>query len=65
MRHIFLFPPSLTTGKRYWSDDTPVAGQQFAYAYDDIGNRTTSSAGGDDTGANLRSSTYTSTASTR
>mgnify|MGYP007112009425 CR=1 FL=1 len=26
---------------RYWSDGTPVAGQQFDYAFDDIGNRQT------------------------
>ena len=25
----------LTSGKRYWSDNTPVAGQQFEYAFDD------------------------------
>lgn len=29
----------VTSGKKYWSDGTPVAGEQFAYAYDDIGNR--------------------------
>ena len=27
-------------GKKYWADGTPVAGQQFEYAFDDIGNRT-------------------------
>ena len=48
----------LTSGKRYWSDNTPVAGQQFEYAYDDIGNRTSTKAGGDDAGAGLRSATY-------
>jgi YD repeat-containing protein len=26
------------SGKRYWSDWTPVAGQQFEYGFDDIGN---------------------------
>lgn len=26
-------------GKKYWSDGTPVAGQQFEYGFDDIGNR--------------------------
>jgi hypothetical protein len=30
----------VTSGKKYWSDQTPVAGQQFEYAFDDIGNRT-------------------------
>jgi RHS repeat-associated protein len=48
----------VTSGKRYWSDGTPVAGQQFEYAHDDIGNRTATKAGGDETGANLRSATY-------
>ena len=28
------------SGKKYWSDGTPVAGQQFEYGFDDIGNRT-------------------------
>ena len=48
----------LTSGKRYWSDNTPVAGQQFEYAYDDIGNRTSTKTGGDDAGAGLRPATY-------
>jgi RHS repeat-associated protein len=46
------------SGKRYWNDATPVAGQQFEYTFDDIGNRTVSKAGGDENGANLRSTTY-------
>jgi RHS repeat-associated protein len=29
----------VTSGKKYGSDGSPVAGQQFAYAFDDIGNR--------------------------
>jgi RHS repeat-associated protein len=29
----------VTAGKRYWSDGTSVAGHQFEYAFDDIGNR--------------------------
>lgn len=33
----------LTSAQRSWSDWTPVAGQQYAYAYDNIGNRTTRS----------------------
>jgi YD repeat-containing protein len=28
------------SGRRYWSDGTPVDGQQFDYVFDDIGNRT-------------------------
>ncbi len=49
----------VASGKKYWSDWTPVAGQQFEYVFDDIGNRTSTKAGGDSTGANLRSATYT------
>jgi len=49
----------VTSGKRYWSDGTPVAGQQFEYAFDDIGNRNSTKVGGDANGANLRSATYT------
>ena len=29
------------SGKRFWPDGTPVAGQQFEYGFDDIGNRQT------------------------
>jgi RHS repeat-associated protein len=29
----------VTSGRKYWSDGTPVAGQQFEYAFDEIGNR--------------------------
>jgi RHS repeat-associated protein len=49
----------VTSGKKYWSDATPVAGQQFQYAFDSIGNRQTTDVGGDQTGANLRHATYT------
>jgi RHS repeat-associated protein len=49
----------VTSGKRYWPDWTPVAGQQFEYVHDDIGNRTSTKAGGDENGANLRAATYT------
>lgn len=47
------------SGKKYWSDGTPVAGQQFEYAFDDIGNRSKTKAGGDQTGAGLRVANYT------
>jgi RHS repeat-associated protein len=30
----------VTSGKKFWSDGTPVAGQQFDYVFDDIANRT-------------------------
>lgn len=49
----------VVSGKRYWSDWTPVAGQQYEYAFDDIGNRTSTKAGGDSGGAGLRSASYT------
>ncbi len=49
----------VTSGKKYWSDQTPVAGQQFGYAFDTIGNRTQTQAGGDQNGANLRVAGYT------
>ena len=48
----------VTGGKKYWSDSTPVAGQQFEYGFDTIGNRTMASSGGDAAGANLRSQNY-------
>ena len=35
-----------------------MAGQQFDYAFDTIGNRTSTKAGGDQNGANLRSANY-------
>lgn len=51
----------LTGAQRNWSyllSHTPVAGQQFGYGYDNIGNRTTASFGGDANGANLQTATY-------
>src|SRR5262249_206666 len=49
----------VTSGKRYWSDNSAVAGQQFEYSFDDIGNRRSTASGGDNAGANLRSASYT------
>jgi RHS repeat-associated protein len=46
------------SGIKYWPDNTAVAGQQFGYAFDDIGNRTGTSVGGDQWGANLRYASY-------
>ena len=46
------------SGKKYWSDGTPVAGQQFEYAFDHIGNRRTNKFGGDGNGGNLRTALY-------
>ena len=45
-------------GKRRWIDNTLVAGQQFEYDFDDIGNRKRAWAGGDAAGAGLRESVY-------
>ncbi|MET0650389.1 MAG: RHS repeat-associated core domain-containing protein [Pyrinomonadaceae bacterium] len=49
----------LTSGKRYWSDNTAVAGQQAEHVFDNSGNRVSSKAGGDAQGLNLRQATYT------
>ena len=48
----------VTSGKKYWSDGTPVAGQQFGYTFDDIGNRKQTQRGGDASGGNLRTALY-------
>lgn len=48
----------VTSGNRYLAEGTPIAGQQFSYAYDDIGNRTQAGSGGDGDGANLRTESY-------
>gem|GEM_PF-6710147 len=48
----------VTSGKHYWSDTVPVAGQQFEYTHDTIGNRTQAKFGGDQTGGNLQQATY-------
>jgi RHS repeat-associated protein len=48
----------VTSGKKYWSDGIPVPGQQFEYGFDDIGNRTSAKAGGDQNGAGLRPASY-------
>ncbi len=52
----------VVSGKKYWSDGTQVAGQQFEYTFDDIGNRKTAASGGDQFGVNLRSAGYTNNA---
>ena len=49
----------VTSGKKYWADGIPVAGQQFEYAFDDIGNRKQTKVGGDQSGANFRTNAYT------
>ncbi|MEZ5324283.1 MAG: RHS repeat-associated core domain-containing protein [Verrucomicrobiales bacterium] len=47
------------SAKKYWRDGKPVAGQQFEYAFDGIGNRETAKYGGDTKGENLSEITYT------
>jgi RHS repeat-associated protein len=48
----------LISGKRYWDDSTAIAGQQYKYSYDAIGNRFSTASGGDSWGANLRLAQY-------
>jgi YD repeat-containing protein len=49
----------VTSGKKRWSDNAYVGGQQFEYQYDDIGNRRFYKWGGDTNGSNLRQTAYT------
>jgi RHS repeat-associated protein len=49
----------VVSGKRYWAGGVPVAGQQYEYTYDDIGNRKSARQGGNDIGTGLRSASYT------
>jgi RHS repeat-associated protein len=49
----------VTSGKRYWSDGTPAAGQQYEYGFDDIGNRKFAASGGNEWGVGLRNEHYT------
>lgn len=46
------------SGKKYWSDGTPVGGQQFVYSHDDIGNRKHVASGGNEWGSGLRYAHY-------
>jgi hypothetical protein len=50
----------VTSGNKFWVDQSPVAGQRFDYTFDTIGNRTQTEAGGDQNGLNLRVAAYTS-----
>jgi RHS repeat-associated protein len=52
----------VTSGKRAWSDSIAVAGQQYEFGYDAIGNRLQQKSGGDAGGLNLRTTTYTNNA---
>lgn len=49
----------VSSGAKYFANGTPVAGQQFDYTFDTIGNRIQTQAGGDQNGANLRLANYT------
>ena len=48
----------VTSGKRGLASGAYAGGEQFEYNYDDIGNRTSTKAGGDASGANLRQASY-------
>jgi hypothetical protein len=48
----------LTSAVKYFWDGTPYAGQQFGFAFDTIGNRLVSLAGGDSNKMNLRTNIY-------
>jgi len=48
----------VTNGCKYFSDGTPVAGQQFDYTFDTIGNRTQTQTGGNQSGVPLRVANY-------
>jgi RHS repeat-associated protein len=48
----------VTKGTNYWGDGTLIAGRQFDYAFDDIGNRTSTGIGGDTSRANMRTASY-------
>jgi len=49
----------VTSGRKYWGDGSLVAGQQFDYSFDDIGNRKQTRAGGDEHGNGKRVANYT------
>jgi len=49
----------VTSGKKYFSGGIPVAGQQFEYAFDDIGNRKYAGEGGNQWGTGFRYQNYT------
>ena len=49
----------VTSGRKRWSDSTLMAGAQFNYAFDAIGNRLWTETGGDAVGTGLRHAAYT------
>ena len=52
----------VTNGVKKWANNNLVAGEQFGYGFDTIGNRTKTLAGGDQNGAGLRQASYTANA---
>ena len=50
----------VTSGKRAWSNGAPVAGEQFEYGFDTIGNRQVAGRGGDPAGGGMRYASYAS-----
>jgi RHS repeat-associated protein len=48
----------VTSGKKFWSDGNLILGQQFEYAFDDIGNRLTATSGGDENEHKRRTQIY-------
>jgi RHS repeat-associated protein len=48
----------LTSGRRRWADGVTVPGQQFEYAFDELGNRTTVRVGGDAQGGGMRTAGF-------
>jgi YD repeat-containing protein len=52
----------VTNGVKYFRDGTLVAGQQFGYLFDDIGNRKQTTSGGDAVGSSLRLAFYSANA---
>ena len=58
---IYAYGPhgELQSANRFWSDGSPVAGQQFDYSFDDAGNRITSQTGGGSSPGLMRTTQYT------
>jgi len=48
----------LSSGKKYWVDNSPVAGMQLEYAFDNLGARNSSKTGGNGHAGVLREATY-------
>jgi RHS repeat-associated protein len=49
----------VTSGNKHWADGSSVAGQQFGYQFDDIGNRKSASVAGGESGLTMRDLGYT------